>query len=205
MRTSAPPSAERMEQRAQQAARSNFKQEQRASGRFQVGTVSGGLHFSSRQGQLHDRSSFQYLRRLRNYIFKKISSAFDYTPGKKFPSYYPSRASLLHLVTTVSCPFAEQFREELGFAFTTTLLQTVEDSNQISLNPLLLWPSILFSSGPNIPSSLSPPSYATCMCFSPPHRSVLFKINNIISLLQRSKIATLGCRPVHFNDKMMAF
>ncbi|EOA95587.1 hypothetical protein Anapl_12936 [Anas platyrhynchos] len=34
-RTSAPPSAERMEQRARQAARSNFKQEQRASGRFQ--------------------------------------------------------------------------------------------------------------------------------------------------------------------------
>lgn len=73
------------------------------------------------------------------------------------------------------------------------------------LRTAIRFPSILFSSGPNMPSSLSPPSYATCMCFSPPHRSILFKINNIISLLQRSKIATLGCRPVHFNDKIMAF
>lgn len=62
---------------------------------------------------------------------------------------------------------------------------------------------ILFSSGPNIPSSLSPPSYV--MHSSPLHRSILFKINNVISLLQRSEIATLGCHPVHFNDKMMAF
>lgn len=104
-------------------------------------------------------------------ILQKPVPASDLPPGEEFSSYYPVRTCFLHLVTTALCPFSEQFWERCLVCSPPQTAKTVMWLPLIY--PLFFWPWYIQISQTNS---------------SHLHRSILFKINTIISEVKNNDL-----------------